>query len=146
MQGSARPVQQPETSFHWAILLLCCFVLGLSAALAVRGSTRVVLPGMELAVPELCMSRRLVGIDCPGCGMTRSFIALAHGDVLGAWTYNPAGPLLFAVMAFQVPYRGLQLWRIRRGRPELSLSNVASVALLGFAVMLIGQWVLRVLA
>lgn len=147
MSGTTTPkpraMLRAETSLHTVLLVLCGFVLALSAALAVREKTRVVLPGVDFSVPELCMSRRLMGVDCPGCGMTRSFISLAHGDVQSAWSYNPAGVLLFAMMAFQVPYRGLQLWRIRQGKPELSLHFAAQAALWSFAILLLGQWLLR---
>jgi hypothetical protein len=45
-----------------------------------------------------CVSHALFGIDCPMCGMTRSFVALAHGDVAAAFAFHPAGPLLFVAM------------------------------------------------
>ena len=138
-------MRQPETSFHWILFALCATVLLLAWLLGVRGGTSVVLPGFELALPNLCMSRRLMGIDCPGCGMTRCFISLAHADVNAAWAYNPAGIWLFAIMAFQVPYRALQLWRIGRGLPEFSLHRTATWALGLFAVLLLVQWMARFL-
>lgn len=36
-----------------------------------------------------CPYAYLFGISCPGCGMTRSFIALAHLDFRGAFHYHP---------------------------------------------------------
>lgn len=38
---------------------------------------------------EYCMMRILVGIPCPGCGMTRALIALMHGDVAQSLQYHP---------------------------------------------------------
>jgi hypothetical protein len=136
---------KPDTRFHCLLLALCAGVLLAAALLSVRGTSSVVLPGINLPLPALCMSRRVLGIDCPGCGMTRCFIALAHGDVAAAWSFNPAGLLLFAMMAFQVPYRTLQLWRIRRGQAELSLPRTAQLALIVFAAALLVQWVVRFL-
>jgi hypothetical protein len=75
--------------------------------------------------------------------MTRCFISLAHGDFAAAWSYNPAGLLLFAVVAFQVPFRTVQLWRIRGGLPELTWRLVPALALGAVAAMMIGQWLLR---
>jgi hypothetical protein len=111
--------------------------------LSVRAHTQVVLPIVGIPLPELCMMRRFAGADCPGCGMTRSFISLAHGDLASAWSYNPAGLWLFAILALQIPFRGYQLWRIRRGQPEIATSGLAQVALFVFAVALLGQWTLR---
>src|SRR5439155_16652693 len=94
-------------------------VLAAALLLSVRNRTQVLLPLVELPLPELCMLRRMTGLPCPGCGMTRCFISLAHGDLPAAWSYNPAGLLLFAILVFQIPFRTVQLWRIRRGRPEV---------------------------
>ncbi len=35
-----------------------------------------------------CVWRRLLGIQCPGCGMTRAVISLLRGDIVGAMGYN----------------------------------------------------------
>jgi hypothetical protein len=51
---------------------------------------------------------------------------------------------LFAIVAFQVPFRLWQLWRIQRGKPEVVLHRVGVAALLAVVVVLIGQWLLRV--
>jgi hypothetical protein len=138
------PHTRPDPLFHLALLGMCVVVLGLSALLSVRGRTQVVLPLAPIPLPELCMSRRLLGWDCPGCGLTRCFISLARGDVASAWSYNPAGLVLFAIAVFQIPYRGYQLWRIRRGLPEASLPRTAQFALVLFLMALILQWALRV--
>jgi hypothetical protein len=42
-------------------------------------------------------------MDCPGCGLTRCFIHLAHGRVASAWLVNPVGILLFIYVGLQIP-------------------------------------------
>ncbi len=42
-----------------------------------------------------CPYRLVTGKPCPGCGMTRGFIAIAHGDIGKAFTLNPLSPFLF---------------------------------------------------
>ncbi|QIZ36437.1 DUF2752 domain-containing protein [Saccharopolyspora sp. ASAGF58] len=37
-----------------------------------------------------CPVKWLTGLDCPGCGATRMFYSLLHGDVLSALHYNAA--------------------------------------------------------
>jgi hypothetical protein len=54
-------------------------------------------------------------VDCPFCGMTRSFVALAHGEVFAAFRFHPAGPLLFAAMA--VALVAFVTVAIRRAQP-----------------------------
>src|SRR3954470_21884809 len=36
-----------------------------------------------------CFFKSITGIDCPGCGMTRAFIALLKGDLSGSLHYHP---------------------------------------------------------
>ena len=44
--------------------------------------------------PVLCPLRRIAGVWCPGCGMTRAFGWLAHGDLHQSVRYHPLAPLL----------------------------------------------------
>ena len=43
-----------------------------------------------------CPLRALTGLQCPGCGGTRALHALLHGDVAGAFAFNP---MLFVAIA-----------------------------------------------
>ena len=45
----------------------------------------------------VCPLYALTGLACPGCGLTRGFHALFHGDILTALDYNAYLPV-FAVM------------------------------------------------
>ena len=142
---AAEPIRlpRPDPLYHVVLLVMCTVVLVLAAVLSVRNGTQVVVPLIGQPLPELCFARRWTGHGCPGCGMTRSFISLMHGDFASAWSYNPSGPLLFAMMATQIPFRSVQLWRIRRGLPEWNTGWTAQVLLGILAVLMIGQWALR---
>jgi hypothetical protein len=41
----------------------------------------------------VCPLFQLTGLHCPGCGLTRGFHALFHGDFIGAIDYNILIPL-----------------------------------------------------
>jgi hypothetical protein len=69
--------------------------LGLAAMLKFDG-THVTANGRPLGA--MCFMHRAFGVDCPFCGMTRSFISFAHGDIGQAFQFHPAGPLLFVAM------------------------------------------------
>jgi len=86
---SQRFIPRPDPLFHAILLGLCATVLVLAVVLSIRGSTQVVLPLLNVPLPELCMMKRYTGLTCPGCGLTRCFIALAHGDLPAAMAYNP---------------------------------------------------------
>ena len=56
-----------------------------------------------------CASYSLLGIHCPGCGMTRAAHSAFHGHFLQALAYNPFAPIALPVIAFMVG-RSLWLW------------------------------------
>jgi Protein of unknown function (DUF2752) len=60
-----------------------------------------------------CPLRSLIGIPCPTCGMTHSFVALVQGDVFQAVQYHLFGPavfLLFLTTAIHI------LWELKLNR------------------------------
>ncbi len=82
-----------------ALLRLVAFLsvaLPLSVMLAI---SFMVTPGdivsgrVVLSAP--CAFHQLFGLDCPMCGMTRAFAALSHGQLLAAWGYNRAAPIMY---------------------------------------------------
>ncbi|HCP44751.1 MAG TPA: hypothetical protein DIU15_01790 [Deltaproteobacteria bacterium] len=47
-----------------------------------------------------CVTRRVTGHPCPGCGLTRSFCAMARGDLITAFQAHLAGPLVFLAVVY----------------------------------------------
>ena len=43
---------------------------------------------------------QLVGLSCPGCGMTRAFFALLRLDFSSAFYYHPLWPLVIVVVVY----------------------------------------------
>jgi Protein of unknown function (DUF2752) len=56
-----------------------------------------------------CPVRHWTGVICPSCGMTRSFMAIASGDWLGAIDYHLFGPLLFIGFGLAVVHASSEL-------------------------------------
>lgn len=47
---------------------------------------------------QLCLFRIFTGLPCPGCGLTRSFLALIQGDPVKSFQYHPLLlPVLFTL-------------------------------------------------
>ena len=66
--------------------------------------------------PELCPFRALTGLPCPGCGLTRSWVFLGHGDLAGAFGFNAFGPVFFMLMLLAT---GVALWTLISRRTGL---------------------------
>lgn len=46
-----------------------------------------------------CPSKKWFLLDCPGCGLQRSLIALFKGDIAGSWEIYPPSVFVVATMA-----------------------------------------------
>lgn len=55
--------------------------------------------------PVLCLHRLIFNEPCAGCGLTRSFVSFAHGDVEASYKFHRLGIPLFLVILFQIPLR-----------------------------------------
>lgn len=49
-----------------------------------------------------CYFRRITGLDCPGCGLTRGFIALFHADFAEAFRVNALTYLVAPFFAYRL--------------------------------------------
>jgi hypothetical protein len=66
----------------------------------------------------VCPLFALTGFACPGCGLTRGFHALFHGDLVSAIDFNLMTPVwaivfgwvLISLILFVVRGRGLPMW------------------------------------
>jgi hypothetical protein len=141
----AKVVSPPDTLHHWLLMIGAAIVVLLAALLEVRDTEKIALPGIESPLPGVCTFRRVTGQPCPGCGLTRSFVSIAHGDLGGAWFFNAAGPLIFLLVAGQVPYRAWRLWQIRRGVEPGRGSQLFNHLLWVMVAVLMGQWLVRML-
>jgi Protein of unknown function (DUF2752) len=85
-------------------------VLSVALLLDVRADEQVSIRGLSwLSLPQICACRAGLGVNCPACGMTRSLILLARGNLEGAWRAHHLGWLLGGLVLLQVPYRWLAL-------------------------------------
>ena len=74
--------------------LLGISVLIVAASMVLTPSTQAVsFRGWQ--VPPLCIFSNLTGLDCFGCGLTRSFTFLGHGDLKSALDLHRLGPIFY---------------------------------------------------
>lgn len=96
-----------------AVMLALCTGVLLLSALIDPDPSQLRLFGWEL--PPMCLWKGMLGVDCLGCGLTRSFTYMGHGQLAQAFAMHKAGPLLWALVLAQVPWRLRLLWAWRRG-------------------------------
>ena len=87
----------------------------------------------------ICLSRRLLHLPCPGCGMTRAFAHLAKGEWSAALRDHPLSVVVALEIALGWISWGLAL---RAGRP-LRLPLRLETLLLGNAAALVAFWLGR---
>jgi len=87
--------------------------------------------------PVLCPMALILGMPCPGCGITRAFCYATHGHFREAFGFHPLWPFLLAYFAF---LWGYQLAEVAKGAPpKLPTYRIAG----GAIVVLLAFWVVR---
>lgn len=91
-----------------------------------------------------CPTAFLFHVPCPGCGLTRATLRLAHGDVHGALAFHP---LVFLVIPLLAAFFGTNFvmyvrtgkWGWVESHDQRWITGVASVLL----ALAIGVWIAR---
>ena len=99
-------------------------------------------PGSIEGLPTLCPFRRVTGLDCPGCGMTRALSALLHGDPDAAAAHHP---LVLVALPLAV---GALLWLFAEALSPRPLTArvprpVRTIAALVLLAAFVAVWVAR---
>ena len=87
--------------------------------------------------PVLCPVALVVGLPCPGCGITRAFGHATHGRFRDAFDYHALWPLLLAYFAFLWIYKIVEA--VRGEPPKLPTYRIGGTAL----IVLLVFWVVR---
>jgi hypothetical protein len=119
----------PERSQrHFAILISTLFVL--------------LLVPLVPHVPHFCLMKKLLGIPCPGCGISHSVMASFQFDLAKAWLANPAGIGIALLFSFQIIARPVAIALPWASAAVSSISQYGS----NFSVILLFVvWTYRVL-
>jgi hypothetical protein len=56
-------------------------------------------------IPHFCLFNRIVGIDCPFCGITRGFCEISTGNFSAAKKLNPFSLVIGFYICLQIPLR-----------------------------------------
>lgn len=105
-------------------------VLAISAAFAASEAV------CALTGTYFCAFRRVTGLPCPGCGMTRAWASLLRGDLYSAWKFHP---LFWSVPALAAGIAAL-IWS-----KNVKLRRAAERFLLTTGGLYIAVWIVRLI-
>ncbi len=80
---------------------------------------------------------------CPSCGMTRSWLWLARGDVVRAFQYNAAGALLLIGLVTMAGLGVLRLITRDPNRARVPMSLLSGVVMAWMLGPYLAVWILR---
>jgi len=105
--------RESRVSSHRVLLWILGSLLFLAILL---GWAKNLLPGADIdRLPIMCAFRRSTGIPCPGCGLTRSWVALAGGHLRQSLELHRLGWLVMFYVVLQLCRHGFWLlstsWR-----------------------------------
>ena len=112
--------------------------LALAALLAVAAFLKADHP-LPLA---LCPLKRLTGVPCPTCGMTRAFCNAVQGHWPASLHWHPLGLPLALACAIGALWLGMEAWRGKHLKPEWRTRLTPPLAVLGLGATL-ATWALR---
>ncbi len=92
-----------------------------------------------IKTPVICLHRLIYKKPCAGCGLTRSFVSLAHGDIEASLAYHKLGILFFIIVVFQIPIR---LYLLRTGISGYNslVQKLITVPLIIACIALVIHW------
>jgi hypothetical protein len=105
----------------------------LAAMLSAAGLAALIARGHgALPAQSACWSQVVLDRDCPGCGLTRSFVAIGSGDLAGGIALNPLGPFL---LGFAAAFAISRLAKLVHPSIPLRRFDLAAFALLAIVLM-----------
>ena len=130
-------------SAHLTGVILLTILLLLPMLLSPAGPTSddpTAISFFGITLPGVCMSRQLFNVSCPGCGLTRSFVAFAHGDFRHSLSSHRLGPLLYVYFVFLLALHAYGLYARNRILPRILVMTHHWAGLVMVA-LLIGNWI-----
>ena len=99
--------------------------------------------GDVIGVPVAhCALKMLLGIPCPGCGITTSIEALLRGNLAGALHANAAGPF---VLLFVIAQILITIAAAARSLPDLTIARLSRLNDRSLVAVLLLTWLTRLI-
>ncbi len=135
-----------ELTPYLIILIFCSFILGGAAILNPSTPEAPSLHVGKITLPNTCIFRSTTGLPCPGCGLTRSMVAAAHGRLAESFSHHRLGLLtliyVFLQFVFNLFYVSIPKWR----EPLSRYIKLLHKGMILLAVLFFLNWVLTLIS
>jgi len=129
----------PPMSRRQRVLIRAVLAAGAILLAAIGMFVLATVPPTEMSFYPKCISYLLLGIHCPGCGLTRAAHSLLNGRLAQAFAYNPLFVLLSPyLLLVLVRSAWLWLWGVESRREMFPVRYTWVIP-----VVFIAYWVLR---
>lgn len=138
-------MQAEETAVRASRLSNVITLLVTSVLLVLPIVLPYILPGLRPGStgPSLCMSKQLLRVSCPGCGLTRSVCATMRLELGSALRMHLLGPVFIAIFASLWVLAAAGLASGRNVLPDPG-SRGASLGAAGLVTVMIVYWIIRI--
>jgi hypothetical protein len=92
-------------------------------------------------IPHFCLLKKVLGIPCPGCGISHSLMSVFRFDLAKAWFFNPAGIVVALLFCYQIVARPVA---IALPRADVVVSSISRYASNFSVILLFVVWAYRV--
>lgn len=138
MDDRDRRREEATTSSHRLVLAMCFGALVIAVFL---GGLETLCPAFDMEdLPISCAFRRVTGTPCPGCGLTRSWVALGRGAVEESLAYHRLGWVVMIYVFLQAVRHAVWLWIGRWRRAVDRAGRWLDRGLIVLAVALFANW------
>lgn len=122
--------------------LMAIISIGIVAFIARVDSNvaRLDLPFIKSIPIGTCSFKTATGVNCPTCGLTRSFIKLAEGDLVASLNYHPLGVYLVVLLILIAMLNLAYLMNIKKIK-KISIFVIVLAILI--TLLVVGRWIVN---
>ncbi|MFC1479695.1 DUF2752 domain-containing protein, partial [Planctomycetota bacterium] len=128
-----------DKTTHIAYLIIIGLILLLPFVMSFNPDQPGNINILGINLPGLCLSYSLFKTSCPGCGMTRSFVLLAHGRISDSLHCHRLGIVIYLYFVLLFLYRIYCLSHPGKDLPSPIRKSYFYISL-GIIALLLGNW------
>jgi hypothetical protein len=136
-----RSKRKGELAPYLIILVLCSAILGGALTLKPSTSGAPHLRVGRINLPNVCIFLRTTGLPCPGCGLTRSIVAAAHGNLGLSLSYHRLGLLLLIYIILQFMFNLFYLIIPKWRTPLSGYVRILHKGIIVLAALFLLNWI-----